>query len=72
MATGTPTSSKALLILIGGALLVVILAIVLFTTNRPEGNEGAGAVQPAPEQQVESEDTDLPASPMRPSPPLEE
>lgn len=53
-------------------MLIVILAIVLFTTSAPEGNEGAGAAQPAPEQQVESEDTGAPVTPHRPSPPLDE
>ncbi len=62
-------SLEAILI---GAMLIVILAIVLFTTSAPEGNEGAGAAQPAPEQQVESEDTGAPVTPHRPSPPLDE
>lgn len=61
-----------MLILIASAMLIVILAIVLFTTSEPEGNEGAGAAQPAPEQQVEEGNADMPVSPRRPSPPLED
>lgn len=63
MDKGTPASAKAMLILLAVALLVIIAATIFLTADRPEGNEGAGAVQPAPEQQVESEDTDMPAAP---------
>ena len=68
MDKGTPTSAKAMLILLAVALLVVIAATIFLTGDRPEGNEDAGAVQPAPEQQVESEDTDMPAAPRRTPP----
>lgn len=61
-----------MLILLGTALLVIIALTIFLTSDRPDGNEGAGAVQPAPEQQVESEDVGAPVTPHRPSPPLEE
>jgi hypothetical protein len=66
VANDTPTSAKTLLILIAAALVIVIAATFFLTGDRPEGDEGAGAVQSAPEQQVESEDTGMPVTPHRP------
>jgi hypothetical protein len=66
VADSTPTSSKLVLFMIGGvAVLFVVLALFL-ATDRPDGNEDAGAVRAAPEQQVESEDTGMPVTPHRP------
>lgn len=66
MSDSTPLFSKVLLILLGSlAVLFIVLALFL-TTDRPDGDTGAGAVQTAPEQQVESEDTGMPVTPHRP------
>lgn len=65
MAQGTPTSAKTLLILIGVALLIVIAATVIFYGSDGPVDDREVAV-PAPEQQVESEDTGMPVSPHRP------
>lgn len=72
MADQTPTSSKILLILLGVAAVFFIVLALFVATDRPEGDTGAGAVQPAPEQQVESEDTGMPVTPHRPDSLLED
>lgn len=72
MADSTPASSKLLLLMIGGVAILFIVMALFLGTDRPEGNTGADAAPPAPEQQVDESDADLPASPMRPSPPLED
>ena len=65
MAQGTPTSAKTLLILIGAALVIVIAATMIFYGADGPVDDGEVAA-PAPEQQVESEDTGMPVSPHRP------
>jgi hypothetical protein len=66
VADSTPTSSKLLLIMIGGTAVLFIVLALFLATGRPDGDTGAGAVQSAPEQQVDSEDTGMPVTPHRP------
>lgn len=66
MADSTPASSKLLLVMLGGTAVLFITLALFFSMDRPDGNTGAGAVAPAPEQQVQSEDTGMPVTPHRP------
>jgi hypothetical protein len=72
MADSTPISSKLVLLMIGGAAILFIVMALFLTVDRPEGDTGADAALPAPEQQVEEGNADMPVSPRRPSPPLED
>lgn len=55
-----------MLIMFGGTAVLFIALAIFFVTSRPDGDTNAGAVQPAPEQQVQSEDTGMPVTPHRP------
>ena len=66
------SSSKWLLIMIGSVAVLFLVMTLFLATERPEGDEDAGAVRAAPEQQVESEDTDMPVTPHNDSPYLEQ
>jgi hypothetical protein len=72
VADSTPASSKIFLLMIAGVAILFVVMALFLTVDRPDGDTDAGAVPPAPEQQVEEGETDMPVSPMRPSPPLED